>query len=156
MAFYGLAGVENKVQNGCEKGVRPLPANAGWGWRFGVGATVLRLDMPNATRGRDQGKTVTRADLSEIVYQRVGLSRTESAELVQSVLDEICDAAARGETVKLSGFGSFVVRSKGERIGRNPKTGVEVPILPRRVMIFKPSNVLKAKINGRDPGAAKD
>ena len=97
----------------------------------------------------NQGRTVTRADLSEIVYQRVGLSRTESAELVQSVLDEICDAAARGETVKLSGFGSFVVRSKGERIGRNPKTGVEVPILPRRVMVFKPSNVLKARINGR-------
>ena len=100
--------------------------------------------------GRETGKTVTRADLSEIVYQKVGLSRTESAELVQSVLDEICDAAARGETVKLSGFGSFVVRSKGERVGRNPKTGVEVPILPRRVMVFKPSNVLKAKINGRD------
>ena len=105
--------------------------------------------------GRESGKTVTRADLSEIVYQKIGLSRTESAELVQSVLDEICDAAARGETVKLSGFGSFVVRSKGERIGRNPKTGVEVPILPRRVMVFKPSNVLKAKINGRD-AAEKD
>ena len=98
---------------------------------------------------------MTRADLSEIVYQRIGLSRTESAELVQSVLDEICDAAARGETVKLSGFGSFVVRSKGERIGRNPKTGVEVPILPRRVMVFKPSNVLKAKINGRDASAVE-
>ena len=93
---------------------------------------------------------MTRADLSEIVYQKIGLSRTESAELVQSVLDEICDAAARGETVKLSGFGSFVVRSKGERVGRNPKTGVEVPILPRRVMVFKPSNVFKAKINGRE------
>ena len=119
-------------------------------------AMVLRLDMPNEKRGRETGKTVTRADLSEIVYQRVGLSRTESSELVQSVLDEICDAASRGETVKLSGFGSFVVRSKGERIGRNPKTGVEVPILPRRVMVFKPSNVLKAKINGRDPGAVKD
>jgi integration host factor subunit alpha len=72
------------------------------------------------------------------------------------VLDEICDAAARGETVKLSGFGSFVVRSKGERVGRNPKTGVEVPILPRRVMVFKPSNVLKAKINGRDGAHEKD
>ena len=99
---------------------------------------------------------MTRADLSEIVYQKVGLSRTELAELVQSVLDEICDAAARGETVKLSGFGSFVVRSKGERVGRNPKTGVEVPILPRRVMVFKPSNVLKAKINGRDPASEKE
>jgi integration host factor subunit alpha len=116
----------------------------------------LGLDMANARLGRESGKTVTRADLSEIVYQRVGLSRTESAELVQSVLDEICDAAARGETVKLSGFGSFVVRSKGERVGRNPKTGVEVPILPRRVMVFKPSNVLKAKINGREVTPEKD
>ena len=92
-------------------------------------------------------KTVTRADLSETVYRRVGLSRSESAELVQAFLDEICDAAARGETVKLSSFGSFVVRSKSERVGRNPKTGVEVPILPRRVMVFKPSNVLKARVN---------
>src|SRR5450432_1282612 len=98
--------------------------------------------------GGESGRTVTRADLSEAVYQRVGLSRAESSELVQSVLDEICDAAVRGETVKLSSFGSFVVRSKGERIGRNPKTGVEVPILPRRVMVFKPSNVLKSSLNG--------
>jgi len=112
--------------------------------------------MPNENGGREPGKTVTRADLSEVVQHRVGLSRTESAELVQAVLDEICDAAERGETVKLSGFGSFVVRSKGERIGRNPKTGVEVPILPRRVMVFKPSNVLKAKINGKDASGAED
>jgi len=76
------------------------------------------------------------------------VSRTKSAELVQAVLDKICDAAARGETVKLSSFGSFVVRSKGQRIGRIPKTGVEAPILPRRVMAFKPSNVLKARVNG--------
>jgi integration host factor subunit alpha len=94
------------------------------------------------------GKTVTRADLSEAVYQKVGLSRTESAELVERVLGEIRDSLASGETVKLSSFGSFVVRSKGERVGRNPKTGVEVPIDPRRVMVFKPSNVLKAYING--------
>src|SRR3954465_370406 len=94
------------------------------------------------------GKTVTRADLSEAVYQKVGLSRTESAELVERVLAEICDSLAVGETVKLSSFGSFIVRSKGERVGRNPKTGVEVPIDPRRVMVFKPSNVLKARING--------
>ena len=111
--------------------------------------------MSVAKNDRPSGRTVTRADLSEVVYNRVGLSRTESAELVQSVLDEICDAAVRGETVKLSGFGSFVVRSKGERVGRNPKTGVEVPILPRRVMVFKPSNVLKGKINGRDGVAEK-
>jgi integration host factor subunit alpha len=94
------------------------------------------------------GRTVTRADLSEAVYQRVGLSRTESAALVESVLSEVCDCLVRGETVKLSSFGSFVVREKGERIGRNPKTGIEVPIDPRRVMVFKPSNVLKARING--------
>ncbi len=93
-------------------------------------------------------RTITRADLSEAVYQRVGLSRTESSELVEMVLQEMTLALERGETVKLSSFGSFVVRSKGERIGRNPKTGVEVPITPRRVMVFKPSNILKSRING--------
>ena len=96
------------------------------------------------------GRTVTRADLAEAVYQKVGLSRSESAALVEAVLTEMCDCLARGETVKLSSFGSFVVRSKGERVGRNPKTGVEVPIEPRLVMVFKPSNVLKARINGLD------
>jgi integration host factor subunit alpha len=96
------------------------------------------------------GRTVTRADLSEAVYQKVGLSRTESGTLVELVLDELCDCLAKGETVKLSSFGSFVVRDKGERVGRNPKTGIEVPIEPRRVMVFKPSNVLKARINGLD------
>ena len=95
------------------------------------------------------GQTVTRADLCEAVYQKIGLSRTESSKLVEAVIDEICDAVARGENVKLSSFGSFVVRDKGERIGRNPKTGVEVPIEPRRVMVFKPSNVMKARINGQ-------
>ena len=93
------------------------------------------------------GKTVTRANLCEAVYQKVGLSRTESADLVEMVLDEISDCLVRGESVKLSSFGSFLVRQKGERIGRNPKTGEEVPISPRRVMVFKPSNVLKQKIN---------
>ena len=99
-------------------------------------------------RDESEGGAVTRADLAEAVYRRLGLSRVESADLVQSILDEISAAAVRGETIKLSSFGSFVVRSKGERIGRNPKTGVEVPILPRRVMVFKPSNVLKARVNG--------
>jgi integration host factor subunit alpha len=94
------------------------------------------------------GKTVTRADLCEAVYQKVGLSRTESADLVELVLDEISACIVRGESVKLSSFGSFLVRSKGERVGRNPKTGEEVPIAPRRVMVFKPSNVLKQRING--------
>ena len=93
------------------------------------------------------GKTVTRADLCEAVYQKVGLSRTESAALVELVLKEITDCLERGETVKLSSFGSFVVRKKGQRIGRNPKTGKEVPISPRRVMVFKPSAILKQRIN---------
>jgi integration host factor subunit alpha len=91
-------------------------------------------------------KTLTRADLSEAVYQKVGLSRTESSELVESVLDEICASVVKGDSVKLSSFGSFLVRYKSERIGRNPKTGVEVPILPRTVMVFKPSNVLKQAV----------
>ena len=92
-------------------------------------------------------RTMTRADLSEAVYQEVGLSRNESAELVESVLNEISDALVRGEMVKLSSFGSFSVRQKGERIGRNPKTGEEVPILPRRVLVFRASHVLKNLIN---------
>jgi integration host factor subunit alpha len=98
------------------------------------------------------GKTVTRADLCEAVYQKVGLSRTESASLVELVLKEITDCLERGETVKLSSFGSFVVRKKGQRIGRNPKTGKEVPISPRRVMVFKPSAILKQRINGESEG----
>lgn len=100
-------------------------------------------------------KTVTRADLAEAVYQNVGLSRTESAELVERVLDLVSDALVEGENVKLSSFGSFQVHSKNERIGRNPKTGEEVPILPRQVLVFKPSNVLKDKINKSMVGAVK-
>ena len=94
------------------------------------------------------GRTVTRANLSEAVYQEVGLSRNESAELVESVLNEISDALTRNEAVKISSFGSFSVRQKGQRIGRNPKTGEEVPILPRKVLVFRPSHVLKSRING--------
>jgi integration host factor subunit alpha len=95
------------------------------------------------------GKTITRADLSDAVYQKVGLSRIESATFVELVLKEIADCLERGETVKLSSFGSFVVRKKGQRIGRNPKTGKEVPISPRRVMVFKPSPIFKQRINSR-------
>ncbi|MCB1386884.1 MAG: integration host factor subunit alpha [Nitratireductor sp.] len=93
------------------------------------------------------GKTLTRVDLAEAVYRKVGLSRTESAELVETVIDAISDCVVTGETVKLSSFGSFVVRDKNERIGRNPKTGEEVPIKPRRVMVFKPSNKLRDAVN---------
>ena len=93
------------------------------------------------------GHTVTRAELSEAVYQEVGLSRNESADLVETVLNEISGALGRGEMVKISSFGSFAVRQKGQRIGRNPKTGEEVPILPRRVLVFRASHVLKNRIN---------
>ncbi len=92
-------------------------------------------------------RTITRAQLGEAVYQEVGLSRNESAHLLEQVLDEVVTALERGESVKISSFGSFSVRSKGQRIGRNPKTGTEVPILPRKVLIFRPSQLLKAKIN---------
>lgn len=91
--------------------------------------------------------TVTRADLTEAVYQEVGLSRNESAQLVESVLEEIASTLATGESVKVSSFGTFSVRDKAERIGRNPKTGEEVPISPRRVLVFRASHVLKDRIN---------
>jgi integration host factor subunit alpha len=93
------------------------------------------------------GKTVTRADLIEAVYQEVGLSRNESADLVETVLDEISSNLTNGENVKISSFGSFIVRDKGGRIGRNPKTGEEVPIEPRRVLVFRPSQVLKNRVS---------
>jgi integration host factor subunit alpha len=94
------------------------------------------------------GRTVTRAQLSEAVYQEVGLSRNESADLVEVVLKEISDALTRGDSVKISSFGSFIVRQKSERVGRNPKTGEEVPIRPRRVLVFRASHVLKDMVNG--------
>ena len=92
-------------------------------------------------------RTITRADLTEAVYEEVGLSRSESAEFVDSVFDIVSDALVTEETVKISSFGSFSVRQKGERIGRNPKTGVEVPIAPRKVLTFRASHVLKDRIN---------
>src|SRR3979411_1345879 len=104
--------------------------------------------------GRAMAKTskaVTRVDLYEAVYQKVGLSRTESSAFVELVLQEITDCLEKGETVKLSSFGAFMVRKEGQRIGRNPKTGTEVPISPRRVMVFKPSAILKQRINAPSP-----
>ncbi len=95
-----------------------------------------------------EARTITRADLSESVFQEVGLSRNESSDLVETILSEVVEALARGESVKVSSFGSFTVRDKGQRVGRNPKTGQEVPILPRRVLVFRASNVLKSLING--------
>ena len=94
-------------------------------------------------------KTLTRADLGEAVYQEVGLSRNESTQMVEAVLEEISGALEDGEGVKISSFGSFILREKRERTGRNPKTGQEVPISPRRVLIFRASNILKDRINGK-------
>ena len=93
------------------------------------------------------GKTLTRADLAEAVFQKVGLPRNESAEIVELVLREIVTSLEAGDPVKWSSFGSFGIREKGERIGRNPKTGQEVPITPRRVLVFRASNIMKQRIN---------
>ena len=101
------------------------------------------------------GKTLTRADLSEAVHREVGLSRTESAELVKAIIDTVAEAVVTGDRVKLSSFGTFMVRDKGGRIGRNPKTGQEVPITPRRVLVFRPSQVMKSRINRSGGGEAK-
>jgi integration host factor subunit alpha len=94
-------------------------------------------------------RTVTRADLAEAVYEQVGLSRNESADLVRALFLEMANHLIRGEEVKISGFGSFAVRQKSQRIGRNPKTGVEVPILPRKVLVFRASHVLKDNLNSK-------
>jgi integration host factor subunit alpha len=91
-------------------------------------------------------KTLTRMDLSEAVFREVGLSRNESADLVEAVLQNMSDVLASGETVKISSFGTFSVRSKTARVGRNPKTGDEVPILPRRVLTFRPSHLMKDRV----------
>ena len=100
--------------------------------------------------------TVTRAHLTETIYTQVGLSRNESADLLETVLARMSTALEGGESVKISGFGTFSVRQKGRRIGRNPKTGIEVPILPRRVLVFRPSHVLKTRINGGTASDADD
>ncbi len=95
--------------------------------------------------------TVTRAHLAETIYTQVGLSRNESAALLETVLARMSGALEAGESVKISGFGTFSVRQKGRRVGRNPKTGVEVPIMPRRVLVFRHSQVLKAHVNHLTP-----
>ncbi len=93
------------------------------------------------------GNTLTRSDLSEAVYREIGLSRNESSEMVETILSRIVDALIAGESVKISSFGTFAVREKGARMGRNPKTGEEVPIDPRRVLVFRPSHILKERVN---------
>jgi len=100
--------------------------------------------------------TITRAHIAEMIYTQVGLSRNESADLLEDVLERLASHLEKGESCKISGFGTFSVRQKGRRIGRNPKTGEEVPILPRRVLVFRPSHVLKAHVNGTTPGTEDD
>ena len=90
--------------------------------------------------------TLTRADLADVVHREIGLSRAESAAIVERTLHHMCESLASGENVKISGFGSFILRDKGERVGRNPKTGVEVPIAPRRVLTFRASQIMRDRI----------
>jgi integration host factor subunit alpha len=116
-------------------------------------ATVALKAKPKVAANQ---KTLTRADLAEAVYRSVGLSRVESSRFVDHVLDEISEALTRGENIKLSSFGSFLVRAKTERVGRNPKTGVEATISARRVMVFRPSNILKARVNGKSTEGLRD
>lgn len=94
----------------------------------------------------EQAGTLTRADLAEALHRDVGLSRADSSGIVEHILTEMCGALSRGENVKISGFGTFVLRDKGERVGRNPKTGVEVPIAPRRVLTFRASQMMRDRI----------
>lgn len=94
----------------------------------------------------DQAGTLTRADLAEALHKEIGLSRADSARIVEQILREMCESLSRGENVKISGFGTFVLRDKGERVGRNPKTGVEVPIAPRRVLTFRASQMMRERI----------
>ena len=101
-------------------------------------------------------ETLTRAHLAEAIYANVGLSRNESAALLETVLERMSAALESGRAVKISTFGTFIVRQKGKRVGRNPKTGIEVPILPRKVLAFRPSQVLKARINGEAPPSEDD
>lgn len=104
---------------------------------------------PGSGRGAPEreARTLTRAELAERLHLEIGLSRAESAELVEQVLGGICESMVAGENVKLSSFGSFMLRHKGQRIGRNPKTGVVVPIEPRTVLTFRPSQLLRQRIN---------
>jgi integration host factor subunit alpha len=92
--------------------------------------------------------TLTRADLADVVHREIGLSRADSASMVERILHHMCAALSDGQNVKISGFGSFILRDKGERIGRNPKTGVEVPIAPRRVLTFRASQIMRERVSG--------
>jgi integration host factor subunit alpha len=101
------------------------------------------LGIARLNNDMDAANTLTRADLADVVHRRLGLSRAESAGLVERVLHHLCNALSEGQNVKVSGFGTFILRDKGQRVGRNPKTGVEVPIAPRRVMTFRASQIMR-------------
>ena len=98
---------------------------------------------------RTEAGTLTRADLSDVIHREIGLSRAESAGIVERILFHMCHALSEGQNVKISGFGSFNLRDKGERVGRNPKTGVEVPIAPRRVLTFRASQTMRDRVAAR-------
>jgi integration host factor subunit alpha len=104
------------------------------------------LGIARISKDADADGTLTRADLADVVHRKLGLSRAESASVVERVLHHMCHALSQGKNVKISGFGTFILRDKGERIGRNPKTGVEVPIAPRRVMTFRASQIMRDRI----------
>ena len=104
------------------------------------------LGIARINSDTDANGTLTRADLADVVHRRLGLSRAESASVVERVLHHMCHALSEGANVKVSGFGTFILRDKGQRVGRNPKTGVEVPIAPRRVMTFRASQIMRDQI----------
>ena len=104
------------------------------------------LGIARINNEADASNTLTRADLADVVHRKLGLSRAESANVVERVLHHMCHALAKGRNVKVSGFGTFILRDKGQRVGRNPKTGVEVPIAPRRVMTFRASQIMRDRI----------
>ena len=104
------------------------------------------LGIARLSKDVEANGTLTRADLADVVHNKLGLSRAESASLVERVLFHMCHGLSEGQNVKISGFGSFLLRDKGERVGRNPKTGIEVPIAPRRVMTFRASQIMRDRI----------
>ena len=124
------------------EGVIDLGGGAGKGREM----EMADLGIARLNKDSDVNGTLTRADLADVVHRKLGLSRAESAGLVERVLHHMCHALSEGENVKVSGFGTFILRDKGERIGRNPKTGVEVPIAPRRVMTFRASQIMRDRI----------
>jgi integration host factor subunit alpha len=102
------------------------------------------------------GETMTKADIIEAIYQKIGYSKKEAADLVELVFDTIKDTLAKGEKIKISGFGNFVVRDKKARTGRNPQTGDAIKITERRVLTFKPSQVLRTEVNTSGGGSSDD